>query len=209
MESLKITTIFIRDKFINAIDKKMTPMKKRYITGIVAIVLSFGFFSGCTEIEEKRFTDSITVLEPDLGDDWVQWNYTYEENYNDKRDVSPIFGLIIPEYLLMEYNGAHMEVEKKSMNIIVLKLNSVKDTIDVYQRYKDNMLQWNGIETGNETIGDESWIGRAPSNPPLLGVMFRRVNCLVLVSGFIQNNNMTVYIDIAKEMEGKITSLSS
>ncbi len=187
----------------------MTLMKKRIITSIVLITVTFGWLSGCTDTEEKKFTESITILEPDLGDDWTQWNYTYEINYTEKLETNPTYGLIIPEYLLMNYNGAHLDIEKKSMNIIILKVNSVKDSLEVYQRYKNNILNWGGVETGNETIGDESWIGQTASSLPLVGVVFRRYNCVVVVGGFMDNIDITVFLDLAKEMESEITRLSS
>lgn len=178
----------------------MTPIKKGFISALVVIILFSGLLSGCTAPGEQGFTGSVKTLEPDLGDDWRQWNYTYEENYDEKVEFNPTYGIVIPEYLFIRYNGTS---EKKSMNIIICKMDANQDSPDVYERYKENLLE-HGEVIENETIGDESIVARTTIALPGGGVVFRKWNCVVVVGGFIED--LTELIDVAKQIEEKISS---
>jgi len=174
-------------------------MNLRFITALILISLTYCFFSGCTE--ESTFDGTIKTIEPDIsiyGDTWEILNYTYEIDYDEPYEYGPTYGTIIPEYLFIRYLG-----DNQSMNFFALKLDSSADASEIYENYKESLLQ-NGVEIDEgKDIGDQRIVAQTtfvgiPGN----GMVFRRANCGFIIVGFSIDLDMT--IDVAQSIDTQI-----
>lgn len=89
------------------------------------------------------------------------------------------------------------------MNFFALKLDSSADASEIYQNYKESLLQ-NGVEIDEgKDIGDQRIVAQTtfvgiPGN----GILFRRANCVFIIVGFSIDLDMP--IDVAQSIDTQI-----
>lgn len=185
-------------------DKMERNQRKKIIISVVTVMLFTTLFAGCTG--DKKYTAALNLIEPELSDfdiDLEIINYTYEIDYRETEETSPIYDMTIPEYIFIRYIG-----EKKSVNLFAFKLDSIKEATDIFDLYKESYLEHASELDGEDTIGDQTfWCQIVFGGLGGYGLEFRYANVVFVLVGLsveldvLENVAQIIEEDISLHME--------
>jgi len=187
-------------------DKMERNQRKKIIISVVTVMMFTTLFIGCTS--EKKYTAALDLIEPELSDFDVTLqisNYTYEIDYKETEETSPIYDMTIPEYIFIRYIGVG---EKKSVNFFAFKLDSIKEATEIFDLYKESYLEHASELEGDDTIGDQTfWCQISIGGFGGYGLEFRYANVVIVIVGItieldvLENVAQIIEEDISSHME--------
>lgn len=184
-------------------DKMERNQRKKMIILVVTVMLFTTLFTGCTG--EKKYTAALDLIEPELSDFDITLqiiNYTYEIDYKETEETSPIYDITIPEYIFIRYIGVG---EKKSVNLFAFKLDSIKEATEIFDLYKASYLEHASELDGDDNIGDQTF--RCQTSIGGLsgyGLEFRYANVVIVLVEL--SDELDVLENVAKIIEEDISA---
>ena len=185
-------------------DKMERNQRKKIIISVVTVILFTTLFIGCTG--DKKYTAALNLIEPELSDFGINLeinNYTYEIDYQETEETSPIYNMTIPEYIFIRYVG-----ERKSVNLFAFKLDSIKEATDIFDLYKKTYLEHANELDGDDTIGDQTFRCQISfGGVGGYGLEFRYANVVIVLVGFtveldvLENVALIIEEDISSHIE--------
>jgi len=174
--------------------------RKKIIICAVAVMLFTTLFAGCTE--EKKYTAALNFIVPELSDFDVELeiiNHTYEIDYKETEETSPIYDITIPEYIFIRYVG-----ERKSVNLFAFKLDSIKEATEIFDLYKEYYLEHATELDVEDTIGDQTFRCQTFfAGMDGYGLEFRYANVVIALVGL--TIDLDVLENISKVIEENIS----
>ena len=149
---------------------------------VVTLTLTTLLFSGCTD--ETRYTADLEPIIPETEDYGIpiqELEYVHETDYVETEETNPIYDITIPEYVFIRYNGTGV---KKSITFFALKLDSISQAEDIFDRYKEDFLIHATEIENQETFGDETFTSEIfLFGYSGHGLEFRYANVVIVMTG--------------------------
>jgi len=160
--------------------KMQITLKQKSLLITTFILITSSALTGC--IQEQHLSTSLTLIEPKPSDFDIELeivNYTHEYNYVEKEKTNPIYNIKIPEYLFIRFTGL-----RKSINFFALKLDSIQETKEIYETYKETYLLHATELQSNITFGDQTFLCQTMFGGVTgYGLEFRYANVLIVLVG--------------------------
>ena len=170
---------------------------------VVTLTMTTLLFSGCTD--ETRYTADLNLIIPETEDYGIpiqQLEYVHENDYVETEKNNPIYDISIPEYVFIRYNGTGV---KKSITFFALKLDSISQAEDIFNRYKEDFLLHATEIENQETFGDETFTSEIfLFGHSGYGLEFRYANVVIVMTGL--NVELDTLLSVGQIIENNIES---